>query len=184
MRHIVLNSTYTEESDGSYTVHVSQVPPNPAVRLPSPFRSRNIETDFSFPLTSRCRSSPPVTPSSSSSSEASLRSASSSWSATAKCRTKPPHPPSPSPLRRALKPPPTPKAAAAPPWRAVRALLPSSLLGWSCSSRRDSHRPFLLFSFRSFRTRFPRSLAVHHFSLHRLCLSSHSSSRYPLLHAH
>ena len=35
-RHLQLNNTYTVNSDGSYVLHVSQVPPNPNVLTPGP----------------------------------------------------------------------------------------------------------------------------------------------------
>jgi len=35
-RHLQLNNTYTVNSDGSYVLHVSQVPPNPNLLTPGP----------------------------------------------------------------------------------------------------------------------------------------------------
>lgn len=35
-RYVQLNSTFTAAADGSATLHVSQVPPNPAILVPGP----------------------------------------------------------------------------------------------------------------------------------------------------
>ena len=37
-RYVQLDSTYTGNSDGSATLHVSQLPPNPAILAPGPAR--------------------------------------------------------------------------------------------------------------------------------------------------
>lgn len=38
-RFVQLDSTYTGNPDGSATLHVSQLPPNPAVLAPGPART-------------------------------------------------------------------------------------------------------------------------------------------------
>lgn len=36
MRHVQLDSSYTTNDDGSATLHVAQLPPNPAILAPGP----------------------------------------------------------------------------------------------------------------------------------------------------
>lgn len=36
MRYLQLNSTYTGATDGSATLHVAQLPPNPSLFVPGP----------------------------------------------------------------------------------------------------------------------------------------------------